>query len=172
MLSGKNTAASKPTRELPASRNRREAWPVGPHLHKAKILRRTQYKRAPSAGASVSSGRALELNRRAPQCNGSQGPRGARSASRPSRADTHVTSRPPGRRLRHRDSSSALPTTPWRWTWMETGVSPTGWVLLYYHLADDGMISPWVWLSEGDPLGHPSCQGWPEPSTAWGASRP
>jgi len=39
------------------------------------------------------------------------------------------------------------------------GRESTGWVLLYYHLADDGMISPWIRVTAGDPLGHPSCQG-------------
>lgn len=39
------------------------------------------------------------------------------------------------------------------------GRESTGWVIFYYHLADDGMISPWVRVETGDPLGHPSCQG-------------
>jgi len=39
------------------------------------------------------------------------------------------------------------------------GRESTGWVLLYYHLADDGLISPWIQVAVGDPLGHPSCQG-------------
>ncbi|HET7009877.1 MAG TPA: LysM peptidoglycan-binding domain-containing protein [Anaerolineales bacterium] len=39
------------------------------------------------------------------------------------------------------------------------GRESTGWVLLYYHLADEGLISPWIQVSTGDPLGHPSCQG-------------
>jgi hypothetical protein len=39
------------------------------------------------------------------------------------------------------------------------GRESTGWVLLYYHVADAGMISPWIRVSTGDPLGHPSCQG-------------
>ncbi len=42
---------------------------------------------------------------------------------------------------------------------MATAASSTGWVLLFYHLADQGMISPWVRVETGDPLGHPSCQG-------------
>ena len=39
------------------------------------------------------------------------------------------------------------------------GRESTGWVLLYYHLADDGLISPWIRVAVGDPLGHPSCEG-------------
>jgi LasA protease len=39
------------------------------------------------------------------------------------------------------------------------GYESTGWVVLYYHLADDGMIAPGTQVSEGDWLGHPSCQG-------------
>jgi hypothetical protein len=31
--------------------------------------------------------------------------------------------------------------------------------VLYYHLADDGMIAPGTQVAEGDLLGHPSCQG-------------
>ena len=39
------------------------------------------------------------------------------------------------------------------------GYESTGWTVLYYHLADDGMIAPGTQVAEGDLLGHPSCQG-------------
>ena len=39
------------------------------------------------------------------------------------------------------------------------GRESTGWVLFYYHLADEGMIAAGARVSAGDRLGHPSCQG-------------
>lgn len=39
------------------------------------------------------------------------------------------------------------------------GQESTGWVLLYYHLADDGLIAPGTQVATGDRLGHPSCEG-------------
>jgi LasA protease len=39
------------------------------------------------------------------------------------------------------------------------GRESTGWVLVYYHLADNGLVAPGARVAEGDPLGHPSCQG-------------
>jgi LasA protease len=39
------------------------------------------------------------------------------------------------------------------------GRESTGWVLLYYHVADEGMIAAATRVSAGDRLGHPSCQG-------------
>ena len=37
--------------------------------------------------------------------------------------------------------------------------SATGWVLLYYHVAEEGMIAAGTRVATGDRLGHPSCQG-------------
>jgi LasA protease len=39
------------------------------------------------------------------------------------------------------------------------GHESTGWVLVYYHLADDGLIASGIQVATGDPLGHPSCEG-------------
>ena len=39
------------------------------------------------------------------------------------------------------------------------GRESTGWVLLYYHLAEAGMIASGTRVEAGDRLGHPSCQG-------------
>ena len=39
------------------------------------------------------------------------------------------------------------------------GHESTGWVLLYYHLADDGLIAFGTRVATGDSLGHPSCEG-------------
>jgi murein DD-endopeptidase MepM/ murein hydrolase activator NlpD len=63
-----------------------------------------------------------------------------------------VTASAPGVVVRAADNAVALDLDG-------DGRESTGWVLLYYHLADDGMISPWVRVAAGDPLGHPSCQG-------------
>ena len=35
----------------------------------------------------------------------------------------------------------------------------TGWVLVYYHLAQDGLIASGTRVATGDALGHPSCEG-------------
>jgi murein DD-endopeptidase MepM/ murein hydrolase activator NlpD len=39
------------------------------------------------------------------------------------------------------------------------GRESTGWVLVYYHLADEGLVAAGTRVAEGDRLGHPSCQG-------------
>ena len=39
------------------------------------------------------------------------------------------------------------------------GLEQTGWVLLYYHIADQDRISPGVYVGVDDPIGHPSCEG-------------
>jgi murein DD-endopeptidase MepM/ murein hydrolase activator NlpD len=39
------------------------------------------------------------------------------------------------------------------------GFEQTGWVLLYYHIADQDRISPGVYVNVDDPIGHPSCEG-------------
>jgi murein DD-endopeptidase MepM/ murein hydrolase activator NlpD len=39
------------------------------------------------------------------------------------------------------------------------GRESTGWVLVYYHLAEDGLIASGTSVATGDPLGHPSCEG-------------
>ncbi len=39
------------------------------------------------------------------------------------------------------------------------GHESTGWVLVYYHLAKDGLIAEGTLVEEGDALGHPSCEG-------------
>ena len=39
------------------------------------------------------------------------------------------------------------------------GRESTGWVLVYYHLADDGLIAEGTLVAEGAALGHPSCEG-------------
>jgi murein DD-endopeptidase MepM/ murein hydrolase activator NlpD len=39
------------------------------------------------------------------------------------------------------------------------GREATGWVLVYYHLADKGLIAEGTLVAEGDALGHPSCEG-------------
>jgi LasA protease len=39
------------------------------------------------------------------------------------------------------------------------GLEQTGWVLVYLHLADEGLILPGGGVQVNDPLGHPSCEG-------------
>jgi hypothetical protein len=39
------------------------------------------------------------------------------------------------------------------------GRESTGWVLLYYHVAEAGRIAPGTRVAAGDRLGHPSCEG-------------
>jgi LasA protease len=39
------------------------------------------------------------------------------------------------------------------------GLEQTGWVLVYLHLAGEGLIQPGIHVQVDDPLGHPSCQG-------------
>jgi hypothetical protein len=39
------------------------------------------------------------------------------------------------------------------------GSEQTGWVLVYFHLADAGLIQEGKWVQVNEPLGHPSCEG-------------
>ena len=39
------------------------------------------------------------------------------------------------------------------------GYEQTGWVLFYLHLATDGRVTEGTYLKQGDPVGHPSCEG-------------
>jgi hypothetical protein len=39
------------------------------------------------------------------------------------------------------------------------GREQTGWVIVYLHLAQDGLIAPGATVESGTPLGHPSCEG-------------
>jgi len=39
------------------------------------------------------------------------------------------------------------------------GLEQTGWVIVYYHLAEDGRIAAGTRVQSGTHLGHPSCQG-------------
>ncbi len=39
------------------------------------------------------------------------------------------------------------------------GYEQTGWVLLYYHIADKDRIPTGVFVNKDDPIGHPSCEG-------------
>jgi murein DD-endopeptidase MepM/ murein hydrolase activator NlpD len=63
-----------------------------------------------------------------------------------------VTASAPGVIARARDNAVALDLDG-------DGNESTGWVLLYYHLAEEGMIAPGTRVATGDRLGHPSCQG-------------
>jgi murein DD-endopeptidase MepM/ murein hydrolase activator NlpD len=39
------------------------------------------------------------------------------------------------------------------------GYEQTGWVLFYFHIAEQDMVAPGTQLEAGDPIGHPSCEG-------------
>lgn len=39
------------------------------------------------------------------------------------------------------------------------GYEQTGWVLVYLHIAEKGRVRKGDWLAQGDPVGHPSCEG-------------
>jgi murein DD-endopeptidase MepM/ murein hydrolase activator NlpD len=39
------------------------------------------------------------------------------------------------------------------------GREQTGWVLIYLHLAEKGRVPLGAWVAQGDPVGHPSCEG-------------
>ena len=45
------------------------------------------------------------------------------------------------------------------------GEEGTGWVILYMHIAEEGMVEAGSYLEEGDPIGHPSCAGGPATGT-------
>ena len=65
---------------------------------------------------------------------------------------TWVTASAPGLVLRAADNMVVLDLDG-------DGYEQTGWVVLYYHLAEAGMISPGTQVERDDPLGHPSCEG-------------
>jgi murein DD-endopeptidase MepM/ murein hydrolase activator NlpD len=39
------------------------------------------------------------------------------------------------------------------------GYEGTGWVIFYLHIAEVGMVQPGTRVKQGDPIGHPSCEG-------------
>jgi murein DD-endopeptidase MepM/ murein hydrolase activator NlpD len=39
------------------------------------------------------------------------------------------------------------------------GSEQTGWVLVYLHIAEKGRVRLGDWVAQGDPVGHPSCEG-------------
>jgi LasA protease len=39
------------------------------------------------------------------------------------------------------------------------GHEQTGWVLFYLHVASVGRVPVGSWVEQGDPIGHPSCEG-------------
>ncbi len=39
------------------------------------------------------------------------------------------------------------------------GLEQTGWVLIYFHIADKERVTPGTYINKDDPIGHPSCQG-------------
>jgi LasA protease len=39
------------------------------------------------------------------------------------------------------------------------GSELTGWVIMYLHIATDGRLPVNTWVNQGDPIGHPSCEG-------------
>jgi murein DD-endopeptidase MepM/ murein hydrolase activator NlpD len=39
------------------------------------------------------------------------------------------------------------------------GYEGTGWVLIYYHIAERDMVGEGVWLERDQRIGHPSCEG-------------
>ena len=39
------------------------------------------------------------------------------------------------------------------------GHEQTGWVLFYLHVAAKGRVAAGTWVNQGDPIGHPSCEG-------------
>jgi hypothetical protein len=85
-------------------------------------------------------------------------PRGALDFSPPVKAELcavspqWVSASAPGLAVRAADSAVVIDLD-------EDGLEQTGWVLLYYHLARDGMISAGRRVAVNDRLGHPSCEG-------------
>jgi LasA protease len=41
----------------------------------------------------------------------------------------------------------------------QDGHEETGWVLFYLHMASDGRVPVDTQVKQGDPIGHPSCEG-------------
>jgi hypothetical protein len=39
------------------------------------------------------------------------------------------------------------------------GYEGTGWIVIYFHMAEEGLIAPGARVSVGDPIGNPSCEG-------------
>ena len=62
-----------------------------------------------------------------------------------------VTASAPGEIIRAADNVVAIDLD-------EDGHEQTGWVIVYVHIAEEGMIEPGVKVNEGDPIGHPSCE--------------
>lgn len=67
-------------------------------------------------------------------------------------SDVWVTAPIAGQIVRSADSAVLLDTDG-------DGDERTGWVLLFYHIAEDGQIPEGLEVSPGDLLGHPSCEG-------------
>jgi LasA protease len=63
-----------------------------------------------------------------------------------------VTASAPGRVVRARDNVVALDLDG-------DGDEGTGWVLVYYHIAGQGMVAERSWLEKDQLIGHPSCEG-------------
>jgi LasA protease len=45
------------------------------------------------------------------------------------------------------------------------GKEQTGWAVLYMHIANEEKVQTGVYLEQGDPIGHPSCEGGPATGT-------
>lgn len=65
---------------------------------------------------------------------------------------TWVTASAPGVVVRAVDNAVALDLDG-------DGLEQTGWVLVYLHLAEEGLVAPGTWVETDQPLGHPSCEG-------------
>jgi hypothetical protein len=63
-----------------------------------------------------------------------------------------VTASSPGRVVRARDSAVVVDLDG-------DGFEGTGWVVLYYHIGEQGMVDGGTWVDQDQPLGHPSCEG-------------
>jgi murein DD-endopeptidase MepM/ murein hydrolase activator NlpD len=63
-----------------------------------------------------------------------------------------VTASAPGQVVRARHNVVALDLDG-------DGYEGTGWVLIYYHISEKGMVGEGVWLERDQSIGHPSCEG-------------
>ena len=45
------------------------------------------------------------------------------------------------------------------------GKEQTGWAVLYMHIANEDKVQTGIYLKQGDPIGHPSCEGGPATGT-------